>query len=91
MDGPGVRLAAYSDLPVRVIISFLLYSFRFSTSYMDTVADLAGVDIEVVVPEVPGVVAGMNESGEEIEVGEFTATLAYQLATGRGALREGRS
>ena len=59
-------------------------------SNMDTVTDLAWVDIEVVVTEVPGVVAGMNEGTEEIEVGEFTATLPYELATGRGVHREGR-
>ncbi len=59
-------------------------------SYMDTVADLAGIDIQVVVAEVPDETACPQECREEIEVGEFTATLAYQLATGRGALREWR-
>jgi hypothetical protein len=59
-------------------------------SDMDTVTDEAGIDIEVVLPEVPEVVSGVLEGTEEIEVCEFTVTLPYQLATGRGALLEGR-
>ena len=55
-------------------------------SYMDTVTDLARIDIEVVLPEVPEMVAGVQESTEEIEVCEFTSTLPHQFATGRGAL-----
>jgi hypothetical protein len=53
---------------------------------MDSITDETGIDIEVVLPEVPEVVAGMKEGGEEIEVGEFTATLPYKLATGHRAL-----
>lgn len=54
-------------------------------SDMDTVTDLAGIDIEVVVPAVAGEPACVQECDEEVEVGKFTATLPYQLATGRGA------
>jgi hypothetical protein len=49
----------------------------FSMSDMDTLTDLTGIDIEVVLSEVPEVVSGVLEGAEEIEVGEFTATLPY--------------
>lgn len=56
--------------------------------YMNSITDEAGIDIEVVVTVAPGETVGMMEGTEEIKVGEFTATLPYELATGRGALRE---
>jgi hypothetical protein len=43
---------------------------------MDTVADLAGIDIEVVFSEIPEVVTGVQEGGEKVEVHELPAALA---------------
>jgi hypothetical protein len=58
-------------------------------SDMDTVADLAGVDIEAVVSEVPGVMPGMKEGGEEVKVHELLAALASKPLVWPRALREG--
>jgi hypothetical protein len=45
-----------------VTVSSFLFSlfWSFYVLYMDTVANQTRIDIEVVVPEVPGVIAGMK-------------------------------
>jgi hypothetical protein len=39
--------------------------------YMNSITDETGIDIEVVVTEMPGETVGMMECTEEIKVGEF--------------------
>lgn len=63
---------------------------EFDDRVMDSIADLAWIDIQVVLPEVPEVTVGMLEGGEEVEVHELFAALASKPPVGRGALRERR-
>jgi hypothetical protein len=48
---------------------------------MDSLTEVAGIDIKVVITEVSGETAGMMERTEEVEVGKLTATLPCELAT----------
>jgi hypothetical protein len=59
-------------------------------SYMDTIANQAGIDIEVVFTEVPEVMAGMQECGEEVKVHELLAALASKPLVWPRALGERR-
>jgi hypothetical protein len=52
-------------------------------SYRDTIANQTGIDIEVVIAEVPGVAADMKESTEEIKVAEFYGETSVPACDGR--------
>jgi hypothetical protein len=60
-------------------------------SDMDSLTEVTGIDIKVVITEVSGETACMMERTEEIEVDELTATLPCQLSTWSTRARGGSS
>jgi hypothetical protein len=57
---------------------------------MDSLTEVTGIDIEVVIPEGPGETTGLKEGGEEVKVNELPAALASKPAARHRSLRERR-